>query len=148
MGVPGRLCWNAATNDGAASTPKTCSPSSTSTTVMGTPGPQPRSITLLRCGSVFAHLRTAFTPIAFERVRLLPRRARNSADTASYPLDRSVMDSRYQSFRCHYIHHGPSLYRHTTATRTTGTAHAHATRNTGILRCAQDDDVEWGGGAG
>src|ERR1700734_1384845 len=90
MGVPGRLRWNADTNDGAASTPKTCSPSSTSTTVMGKPGPQPKSITLLPGGSVFAHFRTSFTPIAVERVLLLPRRARNSSETDSYPLDRSI----------------------------------------------------------
>jgi hypothetical protein len=42
------LRWNAATNDGAASTPKTSNPSSTSIAVMGKPGPQPRSMTLLR----------------------------------------------------------------------------------------------------
>src|SRR3954470_5097695 len=36
------------------STPKTRSPSSTSTSLMGKPGPQPRSITLLATGSVFA----------------------------------------------------------------------------------------------
>src|SRR5436305_8681599 len=57
---------------------------------MGKPGPQPRSITQLACGSVFAHFLTSFTPIAIARVLLLPRRARNSPETASYPLDRSI----------------------------------------------------------
>jgi hypothetical protein len=78
MGVPGRLRWNAATNDGAASTPKSRSPSSTSTSVMGKPGPQPRSITLLTRGSVFAHFRTSFTPTFSEthpsRVQEAPQR--------------------------------------------------------------------------
>ena len=89
MGVPGRLRWNAETKDGAASTPKTGSPSSTSTAVMGKPGPQPRSITLLPRGNVLAHFRTSFTPIPVDRI-LLPRCTRNSFATASYPLDRSI----------------------------------------------------------
>ena len=54
------------------------------------PGPQPRSATLLPRGSVFAHFRTSFTPIAMDRVLLLPRRASNCSETASYPLDRSI----------------------------------------------------------
>jgi hypothetical protein len=94
--VPGRLRWNAATNDGAASTPKTRSPSPSSATVMGKPGPQPRSITLLPRGSVFAHFRTSFTPIAIDRLLLFPRRARNSSETAPYPFDRPAVQ-RYIS---------------------------------------------------
>ena len=53
-------------------------------------GPQPRSMTLLPGGSVLAHFRTSFTPIAVDGVLLLPRCARNSAETAPYPLDRSI----------------------------------------------------------
>ena len=39
---------------------------------MGKPGPQPRSMTLLPCDSVLAHFRTSFTPMAVDRVPLLP----------------------------------------------------------------------------
>src|ERR1700691_2197880 len=56
---------------------------------MGKPGPQPKSMTLPPRGSVLAQFRTSFTPIPVDRI-LLPRRARNSSATASYPLDRSI----------------------------------------------------------
>lgn len=89
MGVPGRLRWNAETIDGAGLTAKTCSASSIRTAVMGRPCPQPGSITLLPRGSPFCP-HTSFAPISLERVLPLPRRARNSSETESYPLDRSI----------------------------------------------------------
>ena len=70
-------------------------PSATRTWVIGKPDPQPRSMTEARRGSVRAQLRTAFTPIPAERA--LPRPARNSTATLSYPFDRSSMHSPYQS---------------------------------------------------
>jgi hypothetical protein len=94
-GVFGRLRRNAWTKDGAASMAKTSSPSATRTSVMGKPGPQPRSITAAPLGNVRAHSRTACTPTPVERP--LPRRARNCAATPSYPFDHSILDSPYQS---------------------------------------------------
>ena len=90
-GVLGRLRRKASTNNGAASTAKTFSPSATRTSVIGNPGPQPRSITAAPQGSDRPHFLTAFTPMPVERP--LPRQARNSAATPSYPFDRSIMDS-------------------------------------------------------
>jgi len=94
-GVFGRLRRNAWTQDGAASMAKTSSPSATSISVRGKPGPQPRSITAAPLGNVRAHCRTASTPTPVERP--LPRRARYSTATPSYPFDRSILDSLYQS---------------------------------------------------
>jgi hypothetical protein len=70
-------------HDGDASTPKTSSPSSSKTAVMGKPGPQPRSITLLPCDSAFAHRRTSGTPMASAWVLRLPRIASHWAEIAS-----------------------------------------------------------------
>src|SRR5258706_14559264 len=58
---------------------------------MGKRGLHPRSITAAPRGSVRAHFRTAFTPTPVERP--LPRRAKNSTETSSYPFDRSIMDT-------------------------------------------------------
>src|SRR5215469_18207366 len=72
---------------------------------MGKPGPQPRSMTLLPGGSVLAHFRTSFTPIPIDRVLLLPRRERNSRETASYPLDRSIRVEYTECFRSVQLTH-------------------------------------------
>lgn len=93
-GMLGRLRRNAWTKEGAASTPKTLRPSAARTSVMGKPGPQPRSITEAPHGSVRAHCRTSFTPMPVKRP--LPRRSRNSWATPSYPFDRSAMEPSYQ----------------------------------------------------
>ena len=58
---------------------------------MGKPGPQPRSTTAVPRGSALAQSRTLFTPIVVDRVLT------NSAAMPSYPFDRSIMESPYQS---------------------------------------------------
>lgn len=63
------------------------SPLVTSTRVMGSPGPQPRSNTAPPARTVVAHSPTVRTPTA-ERV---PRAGMNSAAIASYPFEGSLM---------------------------------------------------------
>src|SRR5215831_14987420 len=75
---------------------------------MGNPAPQPKSRTVAPRIRVRAHSRTGFTPMPLERVGALPRFARNSAATPSYPLDRSVIEHLEQIYettvdRCTFL---------------------------------------------